>query len=69
VNTKGDGVAVKTFVLVVYVLFGALAVIAALAGIAFMIGGVFGAGVILVIFAAVLTVMSLSVRRSWARMG
>jgi hypothetical protein len=60
---------VKTFVLVVYVLFGALAAIAAIAGIGFMIGGMFGTGVILVIFAAVLTVMSLSVRRSWARMG
>ncbi len=59
----------KTFVLVVYVLFGALAAIAAIAGIGFMIGGMFGTGVILVIFAAVLTVMSLSVRRSWARMG
>jgi hypothetical protein len=53
----------RTFSFVVYVLFGALAAISALGGVALLIGGLWAAGVIALVFAVVLTVMSISIKR------
>lgn len=67
-TTRGKGCTVKTFVFVVYVLFGVLAAVAVFAGIAMLISGFVGGGIVAVVLAAVLALMSMSVRRTHSSM-
>ena len=53
------------FTLAVYILFGALAAIAAIIGIVGLISGNVGLGLILLVIAAVLGIMSVLVKRSF----
>lgn len=54
----------RVFMFVVYVLFGVLAAITAMAGIVMLMAGMPGGGVIALVIAAVLTFMSISVKKS-----
>jgi len=54
----------RTFMFVVYVLFGVLAAVVAFLGVAMLISGMPGAGLIALVIAAVLTFMSVSVKKS-----